>query len=318
MKRIQILAVMVAVFVAACGGDDDGVNPGADANPNAADADPSAPDADPNAPDAGAFITLIDSDWTLSPGTEKYQCARLTVSEDIYIAEFDAIGPLGTHHTVLTVGEPNGADGSFPCDTGTNADAMIYGSGVGTNPIKFPSGVAMKVAAGQQLLINLHLFNTSDQELTGTSGTLARLVPASAVQNEAEVILAGKTFTLSVPPGPSTSTGTCAMNGDVTLFAVGPHMHQMGTHLKVTANSSTAGSQVIHDAAYNFFEQRVEVMSQSVAMSQGDTVQIECTYNNTSSSTIAFGESSNEEMCFAGIYRYPAFGGDFGIICAQN
>ena len=47
----------------------------------------------------------------------------------------------------------------------------VFGSGVGTNAIEFPQGVGIKLAAGSQLLLNLHLFNTADTALSGTSGT---------------------------------------------------------------------------------------------------------------------------------------------------
>jgi hypothetical protein len=308
---MKYLTTLVFALAAACGSSD---SPG-----GGADADPSAPDANPNAPDAGSddWATLITGNWTMSAGTEGYRCTRLTVTEDLYITGFRAINPNGTHHTVLTVGSPSGADGTSSCSAGTNADTMIFGSGVGPDAeMHLPAGVGMKVTAGQQLVLNLHLFNTTDAEISGLSGTEVITVPAAQVQNVAEAILMGPTVTLSIPPNQvSTQNGSCTMNGDVTLFAVGPHMHQLGTHMKVVAESSVDGTVTVHDGPYDFYEQKLYSID-SISMNQGDKIQVSCTYDNDTGSTVTFGDSSTEEMCFATMYRYPAFGSQLGIACS--
>ncbi|MGE5180995.1 MAG: hypothetical protein ACM31C_02990 [Acidobacteriota bacterium] len=38
----------------------------------------------------------------------------------------------------------------------------------------------------------------------------------------------------------------------------------------------------------------------------GDTLGITCRYDNTTGQTVAFGSSSNSEMCFGGFWFYPA------------
>ena len=40
----------------------------------------------------------------------------------------------------------------------------------------------------------------------------------------------------------------------------------------------------------------------------GDRLKVACTYTNTSASTVTFGDSSNQEMCFTGMYFFPARG----------
>lgn len=264
-----------------------------------------------------AWRTLITSDWSLSAGTEGYQCERLTIEEDMYIVEFRATTPLGTHHSVLTIGNRNAPDGPSPCHAGTNANAMIYGAGIDTNPIALPDGVAMPVRAGQQLLLNLHLYNVSDAELTGTSAVEIRTIPQSEVVHEAEVLLMGKVATLQVPPGQSTQMGSCTMNGDVTLFMVNPHMHRYGTHMRVVAERAGMEDLEIYSGDYNFEDQQIYPI-EPVSMNRWDTVRVYCSYNNTSGSPVPWGDSSDQEMCFATTYRYPARGSLFGIVCAND
>ncbi len=301
--------VCCAVIGAGCGGSDE---------PPAGSADATVGNPTIDAPvGGGEWQMLIESSWTIPAGTETYQCERLTVTEDVWITEFRAGTPLGTHHSVLTVGDGGQPDGAFPCDAGTNDDAMIYGAGIDTNPIALPPGVAMRVRAGQQLLLNLHLYNVSDSELTGLSTVEMKRVDPTEVEHEAEVILMGKVPTLNVPPGESTQVGTCVMNGDVTLFMVNPHMHQLGTHMKVVAERDGAEDVVMHDGVYDFEDQQIYPIA-PVEMKQGDRVKVHCSYNNTTGSNVTFGDSSDKEMCFATTYRYPAFGATFNIICASD
>jgi hypothetical protein len=267
--------------------------------------------------DAGdGWKTLITGKWEVPAGEETYFCARFTVPQSVSAQSFRALSPPGTHHTLLTiVDNPTTPDGTGPCTAGTNGTRSITGSGVGTNDYKYPEGVAMQIKAGQQLLLNLHLFNVTDKTITGTSGALIKTIPDDQVKQFAEGILAGTT-NLSIPVGgPTVQSGKCTLKHDVTLFAVSPHMHQLGTYFKAVAHSSMMGDVVLSDAAYSFESQIVTLLPQQIPMKMGDTISVDCTYQNTTLKPVKFGESSLAEMCFAGIYQYPAGTGSF--VCVQ-
>ena len=87
-------------------------------------------------------------------------------------------------------------------------------------------------------------------------------------------------------------------------------MHQLGVHMRVTAHSAGGGEQVIHDASFDFTHQLVYPIEQ-VELAAGDWLSIECTYDNTTGSTVFWGDSSLSEMCFVNVGRYPATGGSF-------
>ncbi len=320
--RFRILSLPLALaLVGACSGGGNDGDPGAADGGEAgvADGGPAGGDGAPGGADAdipsGDWSRLIEGTWEIPPATEFYKCARLTVQEDCTIRAFRSIGPLGTHHTVLTVGAPNGPDGITDCSAGTNADTMIFGSGVGESRFEFPDGVGVKIPAGQQLVLNLHLFNVSDTAITGTSGTDVQLTTAANVEFEAESVLMGKAVGLTVPPGSSEQVGTCTMSQDFTLLTVAPHMHQMGAHMTVEAVRGGA-STMLHDEVYDFYDQKLYELDQPISMSEGDSIRVTCGYNNTTPNTVGFGDSSNQEMCFAGMYRYPkAPASPFGIAC---
>ena len=168
MMRMAI-ACGLFVAVAACGSDGTGATDGGN---NGSDGGGSGtPDA--FVPDPG-YTKLISRTWTIPPGSaDTYKCVRVTLTQDTYLTNIMAQAPLGTHHTVLSIAGANGtsgADGEYDCSVGSLGMVMLYASGVGTSPLDFPTGVGVKIAAGTQIHLNLHLFNASDEPLDGESG----------------------------------------------------------------------------------------------------------------------------------------------------
>jgi hypothetical protein len=303
--RLTTILPGILLAAAACSG---GASSGDD-TPDAA----GLVDADP-----AGWQTLVSSTWTIPTG-EQYLCERVTIEEEVWLRAFQSDNPLGSHHAVLTIDPDGGAgpDGQFDCAADTNFTTMIYGSAPGTQPVTFPAGVGMRVPAGAQLNLNLHLYNVQPGgDLTGTTTVYFQPVPPEEVAQveEAEVVLMGPA-TFSVPPGTGQEvSGGCTQTAPVTLFMTQPHMHQLGVHARIVAERA-AGDVVLHEGAYAFDEQRLYPID-PVAMAQGDRVAITCTYDNDTGTTVPFGDSSDQEMCFATTYRYPALGGGtFGIVC---
>lgn len=294
---VRLLPLTFLAGLVACGSSSKGDGDEVDAGDQTAE-----PDAN-----LEGFVELISGDWTAAPGDEPYHCARLTVAEDTYITAFKDLSPLGTHHTVLSVGDPQGPDGEFACGVGTNFTRMLFASGVGSDAFEFPAGVALKVAAGQQLNLNLHLYNAGTEPLAGHSASLVKLTPAGEIGavEEAELILAG-TFLVNLPPTgePHTVHGECEIDTPGTVLNLWPHMHQLGTHMVVRHNET-----VKLDEAYDF-EEQINWPTE-FAIAAGDRIEVDCTYVNDTGSTVTWGESSDQEMCFAGFYRYPAAGRGF-------
>jgi hypothetical protein len=244
-------------------------------------------------------VPLISGDWSLQPDSENYVCVRKTITEDMFIKTILPIAPPGTHHFVLMVGDPDAPDGTTSCDSSLSKPA-IFASGVGVQPLTMPDGIAVHIAAGQQLLLNLHLFNAGDTVLTGTSGIAMETSPPVDAAHSAGVILAGKTLGLTVATGVTTQDATCTTTAGTTFFAISPHMHLLGTHLTAEYNGAT-----VYDSDYAFDEQQFRPITPVVTTASGK-YHVTCTYANYSGQTVKFGESTEDEMCFAITFAYPA------------
>ena len=258
---------------------------------------------------SGTTQEIIGRDWTVPAGTEMYKCISIPVDHDMYISDFQTENPLGEHHTVLTVTDQLGGLGGtmlgeYDCSVLTLDLQMLFASGVGTDKIAMPPGVALYVKKGQFLSLNLHLFNTTDADISAHSGILATLVDKVADDHLAEMVFTG-TFNINVPPGQTVLTGGgCTFQKDATLFTYWPHMHQHATHQTVTLTQGGVASK-LHDADYDFREQKNYPLAPMIQIHAGDSMRTDCTYTNTGTQTVTFGDSSTAEMCFTGLYRYP-------------
>lgn len=260
-------------------------------------------------PRFGTWGALLGAERTLPAGSEQYYCVRKTVQREYWVTGFRPSTNLGIHHTLLTLADGKQPDSSFECDGATNGTVVIFASGVGTAELDLPTDVALHVPAGSQLLLNLHLFNATTSPITTDVNIEFKSMDPTKVQQEAEVILAGKVDGLVVVPGMSTQTGTCTMPGSSKIYALMPHMHNYGIHMKATAHMAGGGTALLMDRNYNFHNQSYGILDTALDVQKDDKITVDCTYDNTSQQAVMFGPHSTDEMCYSMIYRYPKIGG---------
>lgn len=314
VRTLDVVALAtLALALGACGNDIPSNDPDAPTTPPLVDAAPFEPPA--------GYTKLISRTWSLPAGaTDTYRCARVTVPVDTYLTSIIAQAPGGTHHTVLSISDSStaGPDGDYNCNVAELGMQMLYASGVGTSPLDFPTDVGVKIAAGTQIHLNLHLFNATEATLAGDSGIWVK-ASSTPPPTLAEMTFAG-TFDIEIPSTnqPVTIQGGCTASQSYTLFALWPHMHQTAIHSKFELVHDGTTTTLL-DEPYAFGEQTYWPQTPEVQVTAGDQIRVTCTYRNNTGDTIRFGDSSNAEMCFTGIYRYPAVGTNlFGCASGGN
>lgn len=303
MLAMREYAILAAVLLAVgCGG----TNPGGGGD----DAPMDAPSGNPDGyvpPDG--YTRLIGRTWTVPAGSsDVYKCVRFTVPEDMYITNIQAEAPLGTHHTVLSIAGANGTsgpDGEQDCEVFTLGLVMLYASGVGTSPLDFPPNVGVKVAKGTQIHLNLHLYNASDEPISGETAIWVKSQPTPPPML-AEMVFAGP-LDFGIPAGDNREIiGQCTITRSYSVFALWPHMHKLAKHQKIELLRGDDPPVTLHDMPYDFEEQKYWPQTPEIQLQPQDKIQVTCTYNNTTGGEVRFGDSSDKEMCFGGMYRYPA------------
>ncbi len=255
---------------------------------------------------APEWTRLVEGTWSLPTGSEDPRwCGKTVVTEDTYVQAIRPVHPLGTHHTTLSLRDDDGATG---CTGSVLGPDIIYAAGLGSGELHLPEGVAIKLRKGQALYLGLHIYNATGAPLSGTSALEVVRADAAQMKYEADMLVAGP-LGFSLVAGPSTVKHQCTIKTEQTLFNIFPHMHQLGTHLKSTA---MVGGQpiLLHDGDYKFNEQ-YQLPITPVTLRDGDTITTECTYENDTGKVVTFGESSDTEMCFSVLFRYPSNGTRF-------
>jgi len=260
-------------------------------------------------PTADGWTPLIARSWSLLPGaTNTYKCTRIKIENDLWVSGFRGSSPLGTHHSVMTISTTSTQTGDYDCTAGSVDSQMLYASGIGTGDLVFPPGVAIHIPAGTYINLNLHLFNATDNMIADASGVMVKAVQPADVQHEADMMFSGS-FAISIPPDGQlhTAQGGCIAPTDWHVFTLWPHMHQAATHQTWTYTHGGIATTLLDDD-YRFTEQKNYPIPDTV-IHQGDQIQTVCSYVNNTTVAIGFGDGSDKEMCFTGMYKYPA-GGD--------
>jgi hypothetical protein len=63
---------------------------------------------------------------------------------------------------------------------------------------------------------------------------------------------------------------------------------------------------MLHDAPYQFSEQRLYRQKPEVLVNPGDSISLTCSFLNQTDRGVMYGESSDDEMCFLTVWAWPA------------
>jgi len=106
--------------------------------------------------------------------------------------------------------------------------------------------------------------------------------------------------------GPQHTAAGNYHTGVQRLLALLPLMQSYAVHQRVTQVDSS-GTQTILDVDFDPTRQVFHPLSQ-VFLHTGDTLNVLCSYINTGSQTLNYGESWDNETCFSAMYLAPSAG----------
>lgn len=260
----------------------------------------------PPGPKPDVWSVVAGRPWTMPGETEGYVCYAVHLTSDEYLTGFRLASPNQAQNEVLlTLSDSPVTEGSFACNAGSLGAHLIYASNVGTEAITFPSGFGVHASAGQYLLLNIHLNNLANTSVTDSTRIEARIGTAADVTTSIDMQLAG-TFLINIPNDGQvhTASGQCNATADNHLLAFLPLMRTAATHQTVSIVTDTT-TQLLFDQDFDSQHDSYWHPATPIQLNFGDRIRTVCSYLNTGAGTLTFGESSQNESCFAGIYRYP-------------
>lgn len=263
---------------------------------------PKTTTADANTPAADEVLFASD-EVVLQPGDEKYMCwaGRLPTDRNVVVSRIHGEYGPGTHHVFFAwtlVPEP---EGQTECPVLFKTSWIpIYLGGVNTSPLAMPDGAGIDLGQGKQLLLQLHLQNTTPEPITNQV-----TMHMKVIEQDAGFVPAGifgmDNRDIAIPPNSGdvdTSTMTCVPNKELNVFSVLGHMHKLGRSLHVTR-----GGAPVFDQTWNFDDQPIVPFEAKFAAT--DVLGLHCTHRNIHPFPVTYGESSDTEMCAVVFYYTP-------------
>ena len=256
-------------------------------------------------------VDLVSTPYTLQPGEEKYFCytMRLPADRDVAMTKFTPKYGKGTHHILASQTIATEPEGFSECNVLIRTTWIpLYTGGLNSGALAMPEGIGFRpLERGQQLLMQLHLQNATDAPITDVTSLRIDFVDETPEIQPAS-IYGLDNRKISVPPhSNATSSMSCNASKDLEVFAVLGHMHKQGVFLDVS-RGPTAGTEMLYEEQWKFEEQPVTLKSFHVT--KGDNLHLRCTHKNDSDQVLAYGESSDTEMCSFVMYYAPAVGLD--------
>ncbi len=237
----------------------------------------------------------------------------------IYVSRFETKMRPNSHHLLLYTFTPNipsvvmpapdvirdirRPDGSmdFIAMLPMGYHAFVAGSMTPTGGYQFPQGIALELPANTTFDLNSHYVNTTGGSLTGEVFANLHTVDKSAVSKIAHTLFFNnESFTLP-PKQITTVTKTFTMASTTTILMLTSHMHKHGQSFVVKIAGGPRNGEVVYQTT-EWADPTIKIFDQPLVLQAGQGLTSVVTYNNTTSSAISFGLTSEDEMNI--IYGY--------------
>lgn len=268
----------------------------------------------------GTAITHDFTTFTVKAGEEiRGLCQSWTLgnAEPIWINAVELTQDQLSHHSIWTFVPQEmfeGEDGVWPCQdrgynelAGTVAGGVLYAQSTqAAHEIqRFPSGSAVRVPPYSKIIGDIHLLNTTGQDVTGHAKLTVYGIPEGDVR--VSLVPFEMAFrALAIPPhAQSRFSAQCELQGafmqtadspfDLKVHYILPHTHQFATRLFLNVFGGPSDGEMILDVgAYNS-EARGRFFDQPIDLAGATGIGFGCEYDNPSNDTL--GWAYEQEMC---------------------
>jgi hypothetical protein len=275
---------------------------------------PALPAAGLVSSDANA-LTFATGPFEIPPG-DSFTCFYLNVTTDRELSVDAATGTQGEggHHVLVYYADTTREPTHHPCDDAEMVSwhqvAGSGGEGASGDVIALPPGMALRVAAGKQLVMQAHYINTSGKTQTvDDTVTLHLTDPKNVKAYMNYVALVNDSFELPAHT-PTKASTTCTLSQDFTTLLWLGHMHGWGKNYALD-RVDDAGN-VLENLITTKWEPQYTSHPQITrfptdaprVLPKGTKLRQTCEWTNTTDAPIGF----PEEMCVTILYYYPDVG----------
>lgn len=293
MKRLAAISLLV---LAACTGDDDGLDPNATSLSF----------------ETGTFEIPVGDSFTCFY-TDEYSPRELSV--------WSASGQqgVGGHHIIVYYAEQPRPVGYHPCtdEEMTNLHQLAGAAGNENQdaPLELHDGLALKVPAGKQFVMQAHYINATDAPQTVNDSVTLNLMKPEDVRAYVNYFVTNDD-SFEIPPSANYSHTTyCTTQRDLDIVLTLGHMHEDGRQytLDVVDAAGTVMQPLRSDTWQPSFTSHPPIThypaDAPLRLPAGTRLRQTCEWDNTTANPVIF----PREMCLSFMYYFPGDGQD--IVC---
>jgi hypothetical protein len=219
-------------------------------------------------------------------------------------------------HHVLLLESPTSVSGTpAVCNPGPSLGmTMMYAWAPGGNALIVPPQAGFPQDQTTHYVVQVH-YNNAAASPNPTDKTGFDLCTTPNLRKYDADVIAFGTELISIPPRAAATSTTClttpASLDGTTFFAAFPHMHKLGASI-TTERLTDGGAPIDMGTIANWQFSNQPWLGISSVLHTGDVVRASCTWNNTGDTTVSFGETTEDEMCFSFSAYYPKAPSSFG------
>jgi hypothetical protein len=258
--------------------------------------------------------------FSIQPNFEREIFVRRALgnTSEIYVNRIKLKSRANSHHLVVydfrdktslpsfdAFRDLRNSDNSVNILTAVQASNHIFLGG-GTDPNSdyvFPEGTALALPANASVDLNPHYFNRTTEVKYGENNINLYTVDKSKVKNVVKIIDFNNT-NFSLPAKTKTViTKDFKFDTDVNIVALTSHNHALGEKFVIKIKGGTRDGEVVYENSD--WEHPIFInYPKPIALKKGEGLTSIVTYNNTTSKTITFGLTSQDEMNIIFGYYY--------------
>jgi hypothetical protein len=272
------------------------------------------------APAATEGFQLAINTFTVSPKTEREVFVnRISPNTStVYVNKIMMQGRPNSHHFVLYGFQNNtllppanqlrdlyNSNGTLDITTfGQMQNHIFLGGGTDVNTTyTFPPGVALKIPPATALDLNAHYFNLQNTNLLGENYINLYTVSQANVLKEAQSINFAN-YNFSIPANSrKTITTNFTFDKEVTVITLTSHFHKLGEKFQIKILGGTRNGEVVYENT-DWQHPLVINLDKPIQLKAGEGLTSVVTYNNTTTKTVNFGLTSEDEMNIIFGYYY--------------
>jgi hypothetical protein len=271
-------------------------------------------------PAAGYGIQMTIPTFDIAPNFEREIFLRKAVGngQDMYINRFEVSMRPSSHHFLAysfrntnlippsdVVRDLRNADNTLNPLTALYMSNHVYllGSPTPYTNYAFPEGMALKIPAGMTLDLNAHYVNRTTATIKGEVQLNLYTTTVTPTTKLVQTIDFGNN-SISLPAGQRTTlTKSFTFDKPVKILTLVSHNHKLGEKFVIKIKGGTRDGEIVYTST-DWEHPETITYKTPIALKKGEGLTSEITYNNTTSKTVSFGLTSEDEMGIIFGYYY--------------